>query len=430
MAVKWEKTEPNVGILEIEVEQERVASALDRAFKKVAQRVNVPGFRKGKVPRRIFEARFGLETLYQDALDILLPEAYSMAVLEAKLDPVDRPVIDIVQMEAGKPLLFKATVVVKPEVVLGEYKGVTYEDKEFVVTEEVIAQELENLRKSHAELRVLEDGQAESGDLLVMDFIGYVDGETFEGGEAENYQLELGSGTFVPGFEEQLIGIQAGFDRELTVTFPEEYHVKFLAGKEATFKVHVHDIKRKALPELDDEFAMDISEFETFEELKADLAHNLEHQKEHEHHHYVETTVLDKVVAAAEVDIPAPMINQEIDSQVKEFESRLEAQGIPLDAYQEFTGTAMDEIRAQFRDEAAKRVKTALVIEAVVKAENIAVTESELDLEVQKIADSAQMDFDYVKQLLMDKDPGLPGLRSQIQSRRAVEFLIDHSVRA
>ena len=430
MAVKWEKTEPNVGILEIEVEQERVASALDRAFKKAAQRVNVPGFRKGKVPRRIFEARFGLETLYQDALDILLPEAYSMAVLEAKLDPVDRPVIDIVQMEAGKPLLFKATVVVKPEVVLGEYKGVTYEDKEFVVTEEVIAQELENLRKSHAELRVLEDGQAESGDLLVMDFIGYVDGETFEGGEAENYQLELGSGTFVPGFEEQLIGIQAGFDRELTVTFPEEYHVKFLAGKEATFKVHVHDIKRKALPELDDEFAMDISEFETFEELKADLAHNLEHQKEHEHHHYVEATVLDKVVAAAEVDIPAPMINQEIDSQVKEFESRLEAQGIPLDAYQEFTGTAMDEIRAQFRDEAAKRVKTALVIEAVAKAENIAVTEPELDLEVQKIADSAQMDFDYVKQLLMDKDPGLPGLRSQIQSRRAVEFLIDHSVRA
>ena len=430
MAVKWEKTEPNVGVLEIEVEEGRVTSALDRAFRKVVQRVNLPGFRKGKVPRRIFEARFGLESLYQEALDILLPEAYSMAVIEAKLDPVDRPVIDIVQMEAGKPLLFKATVIVKPEVILGDYKGITYEDKEFAVTDEVIAQELENLRKSHAELRVLEDGQAEPGDLLVMDFVGYVDGETFEGGEAENYQLELGSGTFVPGFEDQLIGIQAGFDREITITFPEEYHVKSLTGKEATFKIHVHDIKRKALPELDDEFAMDISEFETFEELKADLVRNLEHQKAHEHQHYVETAVLEKVVAAAEVDIPDPMIDQEIDAQVKEFESRLESQGIPLDAYQEFTGASMEEIRNQFRDEAKKRVKTALVIEAVVKAENNEVSETELDLEVQKIADSARMEFDSVKELLRKNDPGLLGLKSQILSRKAVEFLVDHSVHA
>ncbi|MHB1627969.1 MAG: trigger factor [Bacilli bacterium] len=430
MAVKWEKTEPNAGVLEIEVEQERVASALDRAFRKAVQRVNVPGFRKGKVPRRIFEARFGLETLYQDALDILLPEAYSTAVQEAKLTPVERPVIDVVQMEAGKPLLFKATVVVKPEVTLGAYRDITYEDKEFAVTEEVVAQELENLRKGHAELRVLEDGQAEAGDLLVMDFAGYVDGEPFEGGEAENYQLELASGTFVPGFEEQLIGVQAGFDREITITFPEGYHVKSLAGKEAKFKVHVHDIKRKALPELDDEFAMDISEFETFDELKADLVRNLERQKEYEHDHYVGEAVLDKVVAEAVVDIPAPMIDHEIDVLVKEFESRLESQGIPLDAYREFTGASMEEIRNPLRDEARKRVKTALVLEAVANAEQIAVSESEVDLEVQKIADSAQMAFDQVKRMLMENDADLLGIKSQIQSRMVMEFLVSHSAHA
>lgn len=430
MTYKWEKTEANTGILEIEVETEQVATALDKAFKKVAQRINVPGFRKGKVPRKIFEARFGVESLYQDALDLLLPEAYSHAVIEAQLAPVDRPSIDVVQMEAGKPLLFKATVTVKPEVKLGEYKGITFEDQSFEVTEEAIAEELDRIRKSHAELHVLEEGTAASGDQLVIDFKGYVDGELFEGGEAENYQIEIGSGTFVGGFEEQLIGTATGEDREIVITFPDTYHVKSLANQEARFEVHVHDIKRKRLPELDDEFAKDISEFETFAAYRDNVMEELKRRSEHEHEHFVQEAVVKKVVEAAEVEIPAVMIEAEIDSEVRQFESRLQQQGIPLDAYQEFTGTTTAELRAQFQDDASQRVRTSLVLEAIAKAENLEVTAEEIDLELQKVADSAQLEFDRVKALMASRDPGFMGLSEELQSRKTVQFLVEHSVRA
>ncbi|MCY0893748.1 MAG: trigger factor [Acidibacillus sp.] len=430
MAVKWEKTEANVGILEVEVGQEQVKHALDEAFKKVVKRVNLPGFRKGKVPRRIFETRFGVESLYQDALDVLLPEAYSNAVVEAKLEPVDRPQIDIVQMESGKPLLFKATVTVKPEVQLGDYKSVTYEDKDFVLSQERIDEELTKVRSGHAELQVVEDGSVESGDMIVMDFKGYVDGEAFEGGEAENYQLEIGTNTFVPGFEDQLIGAKVDEERTLTVTFPEDYHVKSLASKEAKFDVVIHDIKRKVLPELDDEFAKDISEFETFEDFKADLIKNLEHELEHEHEHYVQDAIVQAVVEQAIIDIPAVMFDQEIDSEVKEFESRLSQQGIPLDAYQEFTGTTTEELREQFREDAQNRVKTSLVLDAIAKAENIQVTEEDLQAELQKFAESTGLDVARVVQLLQSRDPGLMALRSQIFSRKTVEFLVEHSAKA
>ncbi len=430
MAVKWEKTEPNTGVLEVEVAAEKFSNALDQAFKKVVKTVAIPGFRKGKVPRKIFESRYGVESLYQDALDIVLPSAYSEAVFEAQLQPVDRPQIDVVQMESGKPLLFKATVTLKPEVELGEYINVPFEDKAFDVTDEMLEDELQKLRNGHAELHVLEEGEAENGDLLVMDFIGYVNGEEFEGGEAENYQLELGSGTFVPGFEDQLIGIKAGEDREITITFPEDYHVKSLAGQEALFKVHVHDIKRKMLPELDDDFAKDISEFETLDEMKADLRHQLEHEAEHQHEHYIEDQIIAKVVENAKVDIPAVMIDDEIDVQVKEFGSRLEQQGIPLDAYQEFTGTTTDELRNQFREEAERRVKSSLVLEAIAKQENILITIEEIDLELQKVADATQLEFNRVKEIVGSRDPEFVGIRSDILSRKTVQFLVEHSTQA
>ncbi len=430
MAVKWEKTEPNTGVLEVEVAAEKFSNALDQAFKKVVKTVAIPGFRKGKVPRKIFESRYGVESLYQDALDIVLPSAYSEAVFEAQLQPVDRPQIDVVQMESGKPLLFKATVTLKPEVELGEYINVPFEDKAFDVTDEMLEDELQKLRNGHAELHVLEEGEAENGDLLVMDFIGYVNGEEFEGGEAENYQLELGSGTFVPGFEDQLIGIKAGEDREITITFPEDYHVKSLAGQEALFKVHVHDIKRKMLPELDDDFAKDISEFETLDEMKADLRHQLEHEAEHQHEHYIEDQIIAKVVENAKVDIPAVMIDDEIDVQVKEFGSRLEQQGIPLDAYQEFTGTTTDELRNQFREEAERRVKSSLVLEAIAKQENILIAIEEIDLELQKVADATQLEFNRVKEIVGSRDPEFVGIRSDILSRKTVQFLVEHSTQA
>lgn len=430
MAVKWEKTEPNVRVLEVEVAAEEFSSALDKAFKKVVGKVNVPGFRKGKVPRKIFESRFGVASLYQDALDILLPQAYSNAVYEAKLEPIDRPAIDIVQVEAGKPVVFKATVTVKPEVELGEYIGVVYEDKTFEVTEQMLADELERMRSGHAELRVVEDEPAENGDLLVMDFAGSVDGEVFEGGEAENYQLELGSGTFVPGFEDQLVGIKPGEDKEITITFPEEYHVKALAGKEALFKVHVHDVKRKQLPELDDEFAKDFSEFETLDELKSDMQKQLEHESEHQHEHYVEEQVITKAVEGATIDVPPVMIENEIDSQINEFGARLEQQGIPLDAYQEFTGTTTEELREQFRKEAELRVRTTLVLEAVAKQETIEASAEEVEQELQKVADATQLDLDRVKVILGGRDPGFAGIKSDLISRKTVQFLVEHSKKA
>lgn len=430
MTYKWEKTDSNVGVFEIEVGPEQVTGALDRAFKKVVQRVNVPGFRKGKVPRKIFEARFGVESLYQEALDLLLPEAYSHAVAEAQIDPVDRPNIDIVQMEMGKPLLFKATVTVKPEVILGEYKGISYEDIPVEVTEEAIVEELERIRASHAELHVLEDGTADKGDILVIDFQGFVSGEPFEGGEAENYQLELGTGTFVGGFEDQLIGAKMGDDLEVVITFPETYHVKSLANEEARFSVHVHDIKRKQLPELDDEFAKDISEYETIASYRESIVEELKRRAEHEHEHHVEEAVVKKVVEAAQVDIPNVMIETEVDGELRQFEARLTQQGIPLDAYQEFTGATTAELREQFRADAEQRVRTSLVLEAVAKAEGLLVTDEERDLELQKVADSARLEFDRVKALMLSRDPELSGLTDEILSRKTVQFLVERSERA
>ena len=271
MKASWEKIEKNVGVLEVEVGAERVADALDKAFKKVSAKVNVPGFRKGKVPRSIFEAKFGVESLYQDALDIILPEVYVEAIEEVKIEPVDRPEVDVEQFGKGQVLKFKAKVTVKPEVTLGDYKGIEVEAVNATVTEEELNEELARLQQRHAELVVLEEGQAANGDVVIIDFEGFVDEVAFEGGKAEKYSLELGSNSFIPGFEEQLVGLGKGEEKEVNVSFPENYHSEDLKGKAAVFKVKLHDIKRKNLPELDDEFAKDVSEFDTLVEYKEEL---------------------------------------------------------------------------------------------------------------------------------------------------------------
>jgi trigger factor len=271
MAVKWEKTEANVRVLEVEVDSDRFAEALDWAYRKVVKRVSVPGFRKGKVPRRLFEQRFGVEALYEEAVDYILPKAYDDAVKESGIFPVDRPDVSIVQIEKDKPFIFKATVTVKPEVQLGTYKNLEIEDKAFEIEENAVDEEVDRVRRAHAEINVLEEGEVESGDTVNIDFNGTVDGEAFEGGEAENYQLEIGSGLFVSGFEDQLVGMKPGEDREVTVTFPEDYHVKGLAGMEAKFQTKLHDIKRKVLRDLNDEFVQEISEFQTVDEFIADV---------------------------------------------------------------------------------------------------------------------------------------------------------------
>ncbi|TBL81681.1 trigger factor [Paenibacillus thalictri] len=427
MKASWEKIEKNVGVLDIEVEAEQVATALDKAFKKVSAKVNVPGFRKGKVPRAIFEARFGVESLYQEALDIIVPESYIEAVNEAGIFPVDRPEVDVEQFAKGQTLKFKAKVTVKPEVELGEYKGIEVAEEEAKVTAEEIDEELSRLQQRHAELIPVEgDEAAQNGDVVSIDFEGFVDGEAFEGGTAEKYSLELGSGSFIPGFEEQVVGLKKGEQKDVNVTFPEEYHAENLKGKAAVFKVTLHDIKRKNLPALDDEFAMDVSEFETLEEFKKDLESKLQERKNSEAQGKLQSAVLEKVSAAATIEIPPVMIEDEADQMLKEYENRLRMQGLSLDMYYQFTGQTADVLKAGWREDAEKRVRNNLVLEAVAKAENIEVSDEELKSELEAMAPAYNRSAEELERILA-ANGNLESLRVDLVTRKATQFLVDNS---
>ncbi|MGG2952968.1 trigger factor [Geobacillus stearothermophilus] len=424
MSVKWEKLEGNEGVLTVEVDAEKVNKGLDAAFKKVVKNITLPGFRKGKVPRVLFEKRFGVEALYQDALDILLPEAYAKAVEEAGIEPVSMPEIDIEQMEKGKSLIFKAKVTVKPEVKLGQYKGLEVEKMDATVTDEDVENELKRLQENYAELVVKEDGTVENGDTVVIDFEGFVDGEPFEGGKAENYSLEIGSGTFIPGFEEQLVGMKAGEEKEIQVTFPEEYHAEQLAGKPATFKVKVHEVKAKQLPALDDEFAKDVDEeVETLDELKAKIRARLEEAKKNEAETALRNAVVEKAAANAEIDIPAVMVQNETDRMLREFDQRLQMQGLNLQLYYQFSGQDEAALREQMKEDAEKRVRAALTLEAIAKAENIEVTDEEVEEELQKMAEAYNLSVDKLKELLGSLD----GVKEDLKWRKTIDFLVEHS---
>ncbi|AOL35363.1 trigger factor [Geobacillus thermoleovorans] len=424
MSVKWEKLEGNEGVLTVEVDAEKVNKGLDAAFKKVVKNITLPGFRKGKVPRVLFEKRFGVEALYQDALDILLPEAYAKAVEEAGIEPVSMPEIDIEQMEKGKSLIFKAKVTVKPEVKLGQYKGLEVEKMDTTVTDEDVENELKRLQENYAELVVKEDGTVENGDTVVIDFEGFVDGEPFEGGKAENYSLEIGSGTFIPGFEEQLVGMKAGEEKEIQVTFPDEYHAKQLAGKPATFKVKVHEVKAKQLPALDDEFAKDVDEeVETLDELKAKIRARLEEAKKNEAEAAVRNAVVEKAAANAEIDIPEVMVKNETDRMLREFDQRLQMQGLNLQMYYQFSGQDEAALREQMKEDAEKRVRAALTLEAIAKAENIEVTDEEVNKELEKMAEAYKLSVDKLKELLGSLD----GVKEDLKWRKTVDFLVEHS---
>lgn len=424
MSVKFEKLEGNQGVLTVEVDAAKVNEGLDAAFKKVVTKVNVPGFRKGKMPRAMFEKRFGVESLYQDAIDILLPEAYANAVEESGIDPVDRPEIDVEQIEKGKSFIFKATVTVKPEVKLGEYKGLEVEKVETEVTDEDVANELKTLQERQAELVVKEEGKAENGDTVVMDFEGFVDGEAFEGGKAENYSLELGSGQFIPGFEEQLVGLAAGEEKDVEVSFPEEYHATELAGKPAVFKVKLHEVKGKELPELDDEFAKDVDEeVETLDALKEKIKNRLVDSKKHEAEHHVRDSVVDKAAANAEIDLPAVMVDTEVDRMMQEFEQRLQMQGMNLELYFQFSGQDENALREQMKEEGEKRVRVSLTLEAIAAAENLEVSEEDVDAELNKMAEMYNMTVENIKAALGNVD----GIKGDLKVRKAVEFLVENS---
>jgi trigger factor len=423
MTAKWEKLEGNSGVLTVEVSAEKVNEGLDEAFKKVVKQVNVPGFRKGKMPRPLFEKRFGIESLYEETINILLPEAYEEAIEETGIEPVDRPSIDVEQIEKGKNFIFKATVTVKPEVKLGEYKGLEVEDIDTNVTDEDVNKELEALQTRHAELVVKEDSPAENGDTVVLDFEGFVNDVAFEGGKAENYSLELGSNSFIPGFEEQLVGTKAGEAKEVTVTFPEEYHAADLAGQPAVFKVTVHEIKGKELPALDDEFAKDADdEVESLDELKEKIKTRLKDNKEHEAEHHLRDTLVEKAAANAEVEIPEAMINTEINRMMQEFEQRLQMQGMNMELYFQFSGQDEAALREQMNEEAQKRVKFNLTLEAIAKAENLEASEEDVNAELEKMAQMYNMTVENIKAAL----GGTEGITSDLKLNKAVDFLVEN----
>ncbi|MFU1719169.1 trigger factor [Bacillus velezensis] len=423
MSVKWEKQEGNEGVLTVEVDADTFKTALDDAFKKVVKQVSIPGFRKGKVPRGLFEQRFGVEALYQDALDILLPVEYPKAVEEAGIEPVDRPEIDVEKIEKGESLIFTAKVTVKPEVKLGDYKGLGIEKDDTAVTDEDVQNELKALQERQAELVVKEEGAVENGDTVVLDFEGFVDGEAFEGGKAENYSLEVGSGSFIPGFEEQLTGLETGAEKDVEVTFPEEYHAEELAGKPAVFKVKIHEIKAKELPELNDEFAKDIDEeVETLAELTEKTKKRLEEAKENEADAKLREELVLKASENAEADVPQAMIDTELDRMLKEFEQRLQMQGMNLELYTQFSGQDENALKEQMKEDAEKRVKSNLTLEAIAQAENLEVTDEEVEAELTKMAEAYNMPVENIKQAIGSTD----AMKEDLKVRKAIDFLVEN----
>src|SRR5699024_4879941 len=426
MTATWEKKEGNQGLLTVTDPKEEVDKGLDKAFKKVVKQINVPGFRKRKMPRPLFEQRFGVESLYQDALDFILPEAYGNAVEEAEINPVDRPEIDVTQMEKGKELIFEATVTVEPEVELGEYKGLAIEKQDREVTDEEFEEALNDAVSRQAELTV-KDGEIAEGDVANINFDGYVDGEAFEGGQAEGYDLEIGSGSFIPGFEEQLIGLKANDSKDVVVTFPEEYHAEELAGKEATFKTEINEVKGKEVPELDDELAQELDEsVKTVDEYKENLRKDLEEAKVNQADATEKEEAITKASDNATVDIPEAMINTELDRMMQEFEQRISQQGLNLDLYYQFSGQSEEELKAQMKEDAEKRVKTNLTLRAIADAENIEISDEDVEAELTKMSEQFGLSVEDIKSTLGNNDI----LVNDLKIQKVIDLLVNESKEA
>ncbi|GGA35817.1 trigger factor [Psychrobacillus lasiicapitis] len=423
LSVKWEKQEGNNGLLTVEVAAEEVSKGLDQAFKKVVKQINVPGFRKGKMPRQMFEKMYGVESLFQDALDVILPHAYGHAIEDAGIDPVDQPEIDIVTMEKGQPLVFTAKVVVKPEVTLGDYKGLEVTKLDETVTDEEIEEQLKSQQTRLAELVVKEDAIVE-GDTAVIDFEGFVDDVAFEGGAGTDYPLEIGSNSFIPGFEEQLVGVKTGESKDVEVTFPEEYHAAELAGKQAVFKVTVKEVKGKELPELNDELAKEIdAEVEGIDALRAKLKEVTAEEKKQLAAQTLRDNLVEAAAANATIDIPEAMIASETDRMLQEFGQRLEQQGMNLDLYYQFSGQDEAALRAQMQEDANSRVRVSLTLEAIAEKEGLASTEEDVNAELEKMAAQFNMSAEDIKKAL----GGTSVLENDIRFQKTVEFLVDNA---
>ncbi|WP_394524067.1 trigger factor [Staphylococcus xylosus] len=424
MTATWEKKEGNEGVLTVTVPAEKVDKAIDQAFKKVVKQINVPGFRKGKVPRPIFEQRFGVEALYQDAVDILLPEAYGEAIDETGIKPVDQPEINVTSIEKGSEMTFEANVVVEPEVQLGDYKGLEIEKQNVELTDEELQESIDHQLGHLAEMVVKEDGAIENGDTVNIDFDGYVDGEQFEGGQAEGYDLEIGSGSFIPGFEEQLVGIKTGEEKDVNVTFPEEYHAEELAGKEATFKTKVNEIKFKDVPELTDEIANELdAEANTVDEFKENLRKRLTEQKETDAENNQKEEAISKASNNATIDVPEAMINTELDRMVQEFGQRMQQQGLNLETYFQISGQDESQLREQMKDDAEERVKTNLTLTAIADAEEVEVSDDDIDKELEKMSGQFNISVEDIKQTLGNTDI----VKNDVRIQKVIDLLVDEA---
>ncbi len=422
MSLQVEKLEKNMAKLTVEVPVEQFEEAIKTSYNKNKNRFNIPGFRKGKAPLTMIEKMYGPGVFFEDAVDVMLDATYGDAAKESGLEIVSRPTIDIVQLEKGKPFIYTAEVAVKPEVTLGEYKGIQVEKASAEVTDEDVEKELKKVQDQNSRLVSVEDRAVEDGDQTVIDFEGFVDGVAFEGGKGEDYPLTIGSHSFIDTFEEQLIGKNIGEACEVSVTFPEEYHAKELAGKPAVFKVTVKEIKVKELPALDDEFASEVSEFDTLAEYKEDLKKNLLAAREKQAATENENHVIEKVVENASMDIPAPMIDAEAQSMLNDTARRMQSQGLAFDQYLKYTGMTVEKLKEQMAPQAERRIRTRLVLEAVVEAENIEASDEAVEQEIQKMADSYKMEVEQVKGYL--GEAGIKEMKEDLAVQKAVDFLV------
>ena len=418
MSVQVEKLEKNMAKLTIEVSAEEFGKAMQKAYQKQKNHISLPGFRKGKAPMAMIEKMYGPQVFYEDAANILMPEAYANAADESGLDIVSQPDIEVTQIEKGKTFIFTAEVAVKPEVVLGGYKGVEVEKKTAEVTDEEIQAELLKEQEKNSRITAVEGRAVENGDLVVLDFEGFVDGEAFQGGKGEQYPLTIGSGAFIPGFEEQLIGAEVDKEVEVNVTFPEDYQAEELKGKAATFKCTVHKIEKKELPELNDDFAKDVSEFDTLEEYKADIKKNIEESKLEDIRRDKEDAVLTKVIEDAQMEIPEAMIETQTSQMMDDFARRMQSQGLTMDQYMQFTGTSIDTLMEQMKPQALKRIQSRLVLEQIAVAENIQISDEQLFEEIKKMADMYKMDADKLKDMMGEHE------KEQLKQDMAVQQAI------
>lgn len=424
---RWEKIDNNKVCLEIEIPGEEVNEALAQAYRKVVKKISLPGFRKGKVPRKVLESRFGTEILYEEALEILVNPGYSKAVRECRLEPIDQPQFELVQMEKDKPLIFKVTVDVKPEVELCAYKEITVEHVKKEVAPADVEKYLQSLRAQHARLIVVEDGELQEKDLAIIDFEGKINGESFEGGQAENYSLEIGSQAFIQGFEEQLLGARKDEKRQVTVTFPADYFKEELAGKEAVFDVLIKEIKRPQLPELNDDFVQEITEeFSTLEEFKTDVENKLKEVLQQRQKVALESKIIEKAAEESKVEVPDVLVERELESLLAEYEYYLRLQGLTLEQYGEMIEGGLEKLKDEYREEATKRAKANLVLDAIIKAEEIEASAEEVDLKVKEIAEKQGVDLTDVKEQFA-KQGRLDIIAHEIRYRKVIDLLVEHA---